>query len=235
MNVQTTQMDPRIAAIHYKDYRKKVRQHREQRIAAAKAQITDGNKLRRSAYADISLIEKEDTILMDCYREMAKGQRVLNLASVMASAGRNKQQLPVLSVAQANWKECFLTVQNPGQMAIFSADRWTSYSYAKKKWANDAVAIPSHTFGAELSNAEWRKGQGHPALPVSALVPAIPLHLRPAGDLSEFHILWEAVWTPTKAPEDPLLLKHIRGFMYTVLAQWDLTPIEQMVLEGRLT
>jgi hypothetical protein len=30
-------------------------------------------------------------------------------------------------------------------------------------------------------------------------------------------------------------LKHISGPMYSVITQWDLTPVERAVLEGRIT
>jgi hypothetical protein len=68
---------------------------------------------------------------------------------------------------------------------------------------------------------------------IKALIPAIPAHLRPADDLANYHILWEAKWEPT-APVDPLLLKRLTDNIYVILAQWDLTPIEQAILEDRL-
>ena len=34
---------------------------------------------------------------------------------------------------------------------------------------------------------------------------------------------------------DPILLRHIAGHMYAVLAQWDLTPLERSVIEKRIT
>ena len=102
------------------------------------------------------------------------------------------------------------------------------YTYPKK-----VVPFLSSIFAAELTNAEWRKGRSLPvASSQRAVVPAIPVHLRPAGDLGEFFILFEAEWDK-HAPPDPLLLKHIGGHMYSVLAQWDLTDVEKAVLEGR--
>jgi hypothetical protein len=55
--------------------------------------------------------------------------------------------------------------------------------------------------------------------------------LRP-DDLTHYHILWEAEWT-FRAPGDPILLSKINDTMYAVVAQWDLTPLEQLVLESR--
>jgi len=66
-----------------------------------------------------------------------------------------------------------------------------------------------------------------------ALVPMIPPKFRPTAKLSNYHIMFEAVWKPVP-PVDPFLLKHLGGTLYVVLAQWDLTPLEQAVLAGRL-
>ena len=45
-------------------------------------------------------------------------------------------------------------------------------------------------------------------------------------------ILWEAEWETV--PRDPLLLRHLAGGLYAVMASWDLTPLERAVLKGRL-
>jgi hypothetical protein len=65
----------------------------------------------------------------------------------------------------------------------------------------------------------------------SAVVPIVPPQYRPKFKLSNYHILWEADWK--RVPVDPILLKHLGGSLYAVLASWDLTEIEQAVLRGR--
>jgi hypothetical protein len=61
----------------------------------------------------------------------------------------------------------------------------------------------------------------------------VPPRLHPRGKLANYHILWDAVWTPAP-PKDPLLLRHLAGQLYAIVGQWDLTPLEQAVLRGRL-
>lgn len=240
MEVQMLSMDPRIAAIHYKDYRKKVRQHREERLKKAISLNTEGNQLRRQSAKDISLIEKEDVIMMASYREMAKGQRILNVANAIRGAGLCSEKfLPKLAIARANWEHCHLRFDNGSvNNVVFSAEAWVQTTWrsdANRRYLAPKRVIPflSSIFGAELTNAEWRKGRNLPVADKQrAAVPAIPAHLRPAGDLEEFFILFEAEWDK-HAPPDPLLLKHVGGHMYSVLAQWDLTDVEKAVLEGR--
>jgi hypothetical protein len=57
--------------------------------------------------------------------------------------------------------------------------------------------------------------------------------LRPKATLEHFHILWEAVWQPHTAPRDPMLLKHLGGVFYAVVAVWDLTELERAALRLR--
>jgi hypothetical protein len=236
MNVQTISMDPRIANIHFKDYRKKVRQHREQRLEAARQKDNEGNRLRRAARSVMSLVEKEDTILMKSYRELAKGARIINVFDAILSAGLDKKtnsRLPLLAVAGADWKYAHL--KHERSEIVFAKENWINWDYTRNKWKTPAVSFKQDNFPAELTNNQWREQAKLPKVGnCRAIVPSIPVHLRPAGDISEYHILWEATWE-VHAPVDPFLIKHIAGNMYTVLAQWDLTPIERSVLEGRFS
>jgi hypothetical protein len=232
MNIQTHQMDPRIAGIYYKDYRKKVREHRSARLAAAQKQVAQGGKIFRAGRTARSLIEKEDEALMLSYREMARGNRLLNIEQVMGGMGveATGTRLPILAIAQADWTHVHAQISN--QRVVFSKDQWFSWNYHRERFNDGAVGIPMRAYPAELWNEHWRRGQNLPVLQHKALVPAIPAMLRPAGNLAQYHILFEAKWEHV-APPDPLLLRHVVGSIYTVLAQWDLTPVEKMVLEGR--
>jgi hypothetical protein len=233
MDVKTITMDTRFAAVEFKAYRKKVREHKAQRIAAARVTMEDGATKLRHGWRTKSLIEKEDETLMHSYRVMAQGQRIINVESVIRNAGRNKQQLPNLAIGRADWKEAFLLWRN--DKFQFSNERhgeW--YDGRLHGYRNGTVDVPLSVLGAEVQNQQWRKDNGHPTLPVHAIMPSVPVHLRPAGNLSGYYILWEADWKPAP-PVDPLLLKHVHGPIYVVLAQWDLTPIERAVLEGRIT
>ncbi|MFI4852645.1 MAG: hypothetical protein ACIAZJ_26335 [Gimesia chilikensis] len=58
--------------------------------------------------------------------------------------------------------------------------------------------------------------------------PVSPPALLPVGNLANYQILWEAEWETV--PVDPMLLKHLGKSLYVVLAQWDLTPLEQGIL-----
>jgi hypothetical protein len=236
MNIATMEMNPNIARVHYKEYRKKVREHRALRLALANKNVVEGGKMFRAGRIAKSAVEKEDETLMESYRVMAQGQRIVNVASVLHGAGLNKQKLPNLALAGADWEHCHLRWGHRDRFEFYrSAWGPGTRGYGENhKYVNGGTGFPLHTFGAELQNQEWRKGQGLPTLPARALVPSVPVHLRPAGDLSGYHVLFEAEWTAVP-PVDPILLKHVHGYMYVVLAQWNLTDLERSVLSGRLT
>ena len=230
MQLETMSLDPRIARIHYLDYRKKVREHKERRLAQAMVAITETGKALRTARTTRELIEKEDEELMRAYRAMALGQRILNLTKVLRGAGVDKQHHPKLAIARAHWKHCHFRVDR-GHTFFMASDY---LHYSNTRWNKDShIMLPRDLFPAETSNTSWRDGQNLPRYPLKALVPSIPAHLRPEGDLSGYHVLWEAVWT-SAAPEDPFLLKQVSENVFVVLAQWDLTPLEQSILEGRI-
>lgn len=236
MNVQTIQMDPRIAAIYYKDYRKKVREHQRIRMEKARALVLAAGRDLRSARSVKDQLEREDEVTMASYREMAKGMRIINVCVAIRDAGLDAKMLPKLAIGRANWGKCFLNVR--GSDIFFNKDAYAPWHVgSNQKWDRDVVHFTGGQVnpGGQLTNIQWRKDNNYPSVEsssrVSAVVPSIPAHLRPEGDLSTFHILWEAVWDVT-APVDPLLLRHIMGNMYTVLAQWDLSNLERSVLEG---
>lgn len=231
MNVQTTAMDPRIARIHYSDYIKTVRKHRQEREARRLARAQEVHKDLYKVRVEKTLLEREDQMLLEAYRALSRGARILDINQVITKAGLNKQQLPVLAVARADAKNCWFDTIN-------SAHDIVRFRIKESTWqikTDDYVDVKFLDKYGNLQNAGWRRENDFPRIDaVKALVPSIPPSLRPQDqELSSYHILWEAEWEKT-APTDPILLKRINERFYTVVAQWDLTPLERQVLEERL-
>src|SRR5205085_1660042 len=86
-----------------------------------------------------------------------------------------------------------------------------------------SVRFPPDTF----SRFNWDSSRKTSA---QTLVPIVPPRLRPRFTLANYFVLWEVEqWTPIP-PRDPMLLKHLGGWLYAVLAVWDLTDLERVVL-----
>lgn len=160
---------------------------------------------------------KEYEAAKNAYRELAKGNMVIDIVSTMQKAGVDHKNRPKLAIIRADAKLCYfgwthLRGQYGQSKPIFSTERWNP---PKCK----SVAFPREAFPA---------ASNHPGRQLLAVVPSIPPALLPDGDLSKYHILWEAEWE--SIPVDPMLLKHLGKSLYVVLATWDLTPVEQAVL-----
>lgn len=158
---------------------------------------------------------------------LSRGLPLIDLNTVFAEAPHDEQGRPKLAVCQANRNQVYVT--------------------GREWWTNDRHRF-THFEPAGVTRTAARNplvGMSYP-MPspryVSdgyALVPMIPLHLRPERfDASAHHILWEVeAWSDrrlsARPDHDPLLLRHVGGAMFAVLAQWDLTELERMVMAGR--
>jgi hypothetical protein len=221
MNIETIKLDPRIARIHYNDYRKRCRANRDQRRARIAEEQDAWSKAQA---AKVTRLELEDQELLKAYGALCRGQQLLDVVQTVRKAGiDDKLKLPRLAICRANFeKVSFIT----GDRA-----RTEPSPYQSAQRGEEHSIIPASAYPAEVLNNEWRKAQRLPTS-VTALVPAVPAPLRP-DDISKYFILWEAEWD-ARAPVDPLLLSRVNRTMFAVVAQWDLTPLEQRILEGRL-
>jgi hypothetical protein len=223
MNVVTHQEDPRIARIHYLDYRKQVAAHREER----KKRLEEAAKKSRSALywarKEKDQLADEDRELMEMYKAMSQGKRVLVLGEVFRSCGTTpRTDLPILALARADWEYTWFEAGRG--KAHFSCGMW-------KRSKGECLSMPRSFFSAEVTNLYWRSQNGRPSYPIRALVPSIPARLRPEN-LKKYWIMWEAEWD-VSPPKDPILLSRLGQYTFSVVAQWDLTPVERSVLFGR--
>ena len=157
-----------------------------------------------------------DLALTRGYKALCKGKKVINLNSVLRKAGLNEDGLPNLACIRADATYCYL--YNYRRIVRFAM----SINHLHH-WKRQAVDVPKSVF-PDLAISSWTSPK--------AIVPIVPAHLRPNTHLRNYHILWEAEWE--SVPVDPVLLKHIHGALYSVEAQWDLTPLERAVMEEYL-
>lgn len=171
--------------------------------------------------------KKEDEALKSMYRHMSQGKRVIMLSNVLRNAGFTPEGFPKLGIVQANASHVYFD----GQGLRSGANVWgfSPHQHAHERRHQDAyVRFPaSVTVPLPQGVGRWE----HRAF---AAVPHIPMHLRPADDLSKYHILWEPNWQRRLPDPDPVLLKRVEDDIFVVMAVWDMTPLEMAVLEGRL-
>lgn len=184
-----------------------------QTITMAKEDARKAFQAYRSAIKDRH--DAEAVAIMRGYKALAKGRALVDLFEVLKEGGCDHLGQPRLAVARAHWQQChFRGSDSGGGSFVKERHYWWSRSSQFSE-----IIVPGQTFPAK------------PKGDLLAVVPLIPAPLRPAFSLTNYHLLWEADWT--SIPRDPMLLRHLSGSLYAVLATWDLTPLEQAVLRGR--
>lgn len=166
-------------------------------------------------------IDKE---IQRTYQLISQGRVVIQALESIKTAGLNAQNLPHLAIARADVKMCNFR----GGFSTGGATMWDAKygTWPPRTMSFDrAFRFPNGTFDIQkLTGRDTHE----------AIVPMIPVHLRPKRALENYHILWEAEWSK-KIPVDPMLLRRIgKADMWLVVAAWDLTPIERAAMAGRL-
>lgn len=153
-----------------------------------------------------------DVEIQRTYKVLAQGRTVIQAIKSLEVAGFGPDKMPLLAIAKADAKTCFWRTHS-GYGVFCTNERW-----ARARSKQMRVNIP----GVSLQHPE---GQ--------AVVPLVPIHLRPKRGLANYHILWEADWKAI--PKDPYLLRRIGGDMWLVVAAWDLTDVERAAMAHRIS
>lgn len=163
-------------------------------------------------------ISDEDRGILLGYQALANGRSILNLDTVFRNCPMDKRR-PKLAIARAHWRMCWF--KETYQDAWIFASQRDFLNMRTKASAYNRIRLSRKivTRGATMSDSR-------------TVVPIVPPNLRPIGSLEKYFILWEAEWETM--PTDPMLLSRIRGNMFAVLAVWDLTELERLVLSGRI-
>jgi len=210
MNVSTIQMKPQEAREKLAHYR--------QRLAD-----------RHSA-----AVEEEFSAIEAAYAELAKGAVLIDPVEAIRSCGWRPDGRPVLAIARADQKHVTWRIgrhnrawTEQGRSGPYAPMEWVFQS-RKQRW--DRQRSPGLRFVVPDVKTE------PPAEPKegTAMVPLVPADVYPPRglDLAKHSVLWEVESWDIAPPVDPMLLRHIGGNLWAVIAQWDLTEIERMVIAG---
>jgi hypothetical protein len=183
------------------------------------------NKLAKDAGKQLAVsVRKQYESLRAAYYALSKGQAIVDLTHVFDICPLDPKAYPRLAICTAEAKGVEFSWSGPQRM------HFTPFSDRKNYRWNTRVEV-------HLSHARRPEGWSSYGY---ARVPMIPAHIRPEkGKESDWHILWEVEeWKNTRreiTPDrDPYLLRHLGGSLYAVLAEWDLSELEQAVMRDSL-
>lgn len=162
-----------------------------------------------------------DQEIMRAYQLIAQGRLVIKAIESIAKAGLGDDGFPKLAIARADAPKVFLSASGDGSATMSDRTSWRTPNNAS---FNRVVKFPAGTF----PGITWKRDG-------EALLPLIPVHLRPKRGMANYHVLWEAEWRPVP-PKDPFLLRRIgKADMWLVVAAWDLTEVERTALAARIS
>lgn len=167
----------------------------------------------------------EDVALAQAYRAAKRGHGVISLRRAIELGGVFPSGRPKIAIAPTTALRCRVDVSWREDNFQFS-DADINTSSHRRNALVGANHVNVSVTPMEHSGKVMRSGE--------TIVPLIPARFRPKPrNLKHCHILWEVErWDPTP-PIDPALVKHIRGDLWAVLATWDLTELERLVLTQR--
>lgn len=165
---------------------------------------------------------EEDEAIVRAYKEVVKGNQLLNIVDAMKVAGVREDGYPVLAICRADENTCGVEGMSRNGAATFvgykDEPRWIGHRSTHRR-----VHVPPDTFPRR---DRWLGS-------VETMVPLVPPHHRPKAHLQNFHVLWEVEEWTVVPPRDPMLLRRLGGDLFAVLAVWDLTDVERAVLSMR--
>ncbi len=176
---------------------------------------------RAAWLADRNRIDGE---LMRGYKALADGKTLISLREALVTGGVDEIGRPHLAIARADETQIAMDIERDGAVTYrptlrtFTADR-------RFEFPAGVFPGPPITSSADVWQQPWRGNWW-------ARLPFIPPNYRPPQRLENYHLLWEAEWRRGTGPQrrDPMLLRRIGGDLFAVVAAWDLTELEKLVL-----
>jgi hypothetical protein len=201
-----------------------------------------------------------DRALQKGYRALSKGLSIIDVNDAIKAGGVFAENgLPRLALSRPEFITCYVQVRAvykenaPASEAQFGCafaayENWQDDPYIRdfiraplkdvqgvSPWEETArrnlrIELPGGTLPRppeEIMRSPKKRFAMH-----QTIVPEIPLQFRVPAKEAEHHlVLWEVKEWTMRAPSDPLLLERIAHPLYVVVAQWDLTELEQKILE----
>jgi len=162
--------------------------------------------------------KKEIKEIKQCYYQLSKGRPIINILDIFKKFGLNENHQPILAFAPA--KERFIVFRQSAWGANRGLASFTSEGWNYKTF----LSLPDDTFPHLKRDRDCE---------LRTSVPIIPPKFLPKT-LRGCYLLWEVEnWETLRPKRDPILLKKLSGNLYAVLATWNLTKIEAMIVSGR--
>lgn len=176
-----------------------------------------------------------DGELMRGYKALAEGKTLISLTEAIQASGVDEMGRPKLAIARADETQIQQERTRAGSV-VYRPDFWGRASSADRVFEFPDGTLPEITDeqnAITVGVTRW-DGTRRPGWEQrwTATLPFIPPQYRPPLKMENYHLLWEAEWRLARGSQrrDPMLLRRVGGDLFAVVAAWDLTKIEKLVL-----
>lgn len=205
MDVHAVTMEPEAAGAAFKEYRA--------------AFMAERNRI--------------DGELMRGYKALANGKTLISLTEAIQAGGVDDFGRPRIAIARADEQQIEMRRTRLGGV-VYHPDNWRRLRASDRVLSLPDGTLPELTSAQEVHKTRTNWGGTDAAWNQlwAARTPFIPPQYRPPHALTNYHLLWEAEWRIAAGAQrlDPMLLRRIGGDLFAVVAAWDLTEIEKLVL-----
>lgn len=193
--------------------------------------LAEAAMLYRKYKEHVAYSQPIDWEIQRTYNLLSKGKMVIRAIESIKQAGLNREFLPRLAIAPATAKACHIRRSKDGSLIMdptggFWHERKNQLRFREETFVFPAESFPMNKWGnppQRSTNSDHK-----------AILPIIPIHLRPKRGLANYHVLWEADWK-RMPPVDPYLLRRIgKADLWLVVAAWELTEVERAALSTRI-
>lgn len=164
--------------------------------------------------------EPHDKQITQIYERLSRGETVIYALDAIRRAGCTAEGLPRLAIARCDMPFVYLHVRERRGAAPVVC-------FGERAWWLNRRRLDSKNIRLEWPRCPVRCDR------VSAVVPAIPAHLRPRRGIQNYFVLFEAAWGRAY-PIDPYLLRRFGPDAWAVVAGWELTESERAVMSQRV-
>lgn len=204
MNVATIELDKETATAKYKQY-------------------LEANKKIKS---------KEYSAARRAYLALSKGLKVIDIYKAFEKTGVKTDGSPKLAIVRADSKEVWFTKRERGA-GFFSRTRpqtWGQQETASRVLLPEGTFKDWETEAQNPNNPTWRRIVDSELV---TNVPFVPAHIVMPGKPENYYILFEVdKWRKNMAVQDPYLLQRLNDNTFVVLAEWDVSPVEAIVMRA---
>lgn len=172
------------------------------------------------------------------YGELAKGTPLIDPLTAIAECGWRADGRPKIALVRADKKLVHFTFTETSRWWNSDAKTYLG-DWSPMMWMFTGINKRSQRSSPRLgagARFEVRVTTQPPVAPRDglAMVPMVPPDVLPARgcDLSKHFVLFEVEDWNHAPPVDPILLRLIGGGLYAVIAQWNLTELERMIIKG---